>query len=1690
MNDNPPGVPRFTSIRGQFMLPYLWRLKNEIEGAKSFDPDFDIVKANKWLRDSKRAGTWKYKPPKRRRRTAVKSKKKAFSHKERRDAQIAAMNKRRQDAIDAKKNREDELRRMVSVKQTNACSWQYTDHRSGRTYYCTNGKEQHPLLPGEEGRFCRYHTKLCIIDHSGQGADSRKFKQIENPNRFALCDDCWHGRLTGFPRKLDPLRLPGVYPIREENYRRLVNVQAATTATASTSAEDEVEPLCRFRKTNPATMRPMFCSAPRIRHRITKGILFECGWHQKVCIGSHTGKSPTIEIPNELGVCVAHYVSITGSKPSIVVTHWTQVPTVGYKRTLLRIAPRRDSLAPRGKPPWKKSITKPIDDNFVPFGEDEISFKKFIADSFKKFSHFIWLNAPSPPMPVIRAKWAVQLFLHKHRLRKAYKVKAVVIQRSFRAFLGRNRARLAKERRIRERREWAACVIQRLCRAYLGNYHATNYLNERELAAAKINKVVRGMLTRRRLKRHFAAILFQKNLRGFLARVSAGGKKLLRTLENEAIDRVWAASVLYTASRRWLARRHRTYWYLPDTSQEDASRILQRNIRGWIGRRKARDQAVWIQKYYKAIAWFQRWTRGYLARKYFSSDVMPRLLAAQLFQRLWRGMKDRRDKVAPARAELRQAWDWLNPTLPTDAFEQFLPRSAYDVPGGGRPVTISRSQLGSRNTPEVQSLVKYLAMCQDGINGVEAVQGPIKQKKKYELLSGTQKKEARQKKREAIARWPRGPFAIFDPEKSGVISKKQFREAVHACGHYISPNQQVALEQRFDPSQVGWVNYENFLLYARAQQRPCTKHRSWGCALCVSQKHCLKCDCKRFKQEPSGGYLGYSEICECGHYSTMHILAPLKNEDKQYVPGEGYTKKQLTIMLNYEGEKNFPANIPGSFLPRTHFQTAYTFKDLKATLNNVDNRIAGTMNVFPVEKTRQSDHQASVAYAGLFEHVISKIAETSKNVVNDLDGENAWNSCTQPRATKMGRAVPSEVGSGKLSSVGDVQAAPKMSKAAEEKLAEIKRKEKEVEVALRSDPRSTTKGIRDQLAAAKDESQDLLVSVASNVSNLEIYETKFTLTRPLPLIGDKSLRMRVDTEAMFIEVLIAFGDETMGLLEDDNLFAQYVYNIFTFMDRHWKKVCSSLRMGTIHHSIEIDRRTKALIESQLTPQPERSELLDAKLKELGFHRRASNAKFNETFLEKKKKDDKPVPVSKEPTKRVDVPRPSTSAYTSRGGLKLHREMSTPASLASLGLVSFKDSFGRSTDSAKNTSRPQSGQRPNSVQLHKRDNMQAELLPDLNVQFHKTTIDERFYDISTGPLRREIKVLTEPRMTKPFVCDHPGCGKSFTDPRVARLHQKEHSGKIRLQAKSHAADQRLEAHWPKDIPWKSANFTQEQLKMGIDKDAIGKRYVSRITGKRFLQKKELIAHLRFQERYRSKLEDIPEDKNIFCLGEEVHVPPRRIPEKTPIETCEKHFIGTPMRCKRCEEVSRIVQPGLPCTFYQHIRVNYELTSVPFKVQNYGRLMMVKTEIGNETPVSIAAICKDSHKRVWIAYSKFWKSKSLKKLNYHIRSDFWPKYELVEEKEIKWMHLTEITGTCFVLSMSRSEFNRQKREKMLPKAKNVFFCKEIFSAKKAKETYDIAQALKLVDEKEKRNVLKLAKLEADAQAVKEKMDKVKT
>merc|ERR1739848_566327 len=101
----------------------------------------------------------------------------------------------------------------------------------------------------------------------------------------------------------------------------------------------------------------------------------------------------------------------------------------------------------------------------------------------------------------------------------------------------------------------------------------------------------------------------------------------------------------------------------------------------------------------------------FIARKYFGSDVIPRLNATKLFQRVCRGQRDRLEKVEPERLKLHNAWNWLKPTLPRKAFEQFMPRSAYDVQGGGRPAIIPADKLGGKSDSSTIKLIRYLTMC-------------------------------------------------------------------------------------------------------------------------------------------------------------------------------------------------------------------------------------------------------------------------------------------------------------------------------------------------------------------------------------------------------------------------------------------------------------------------------------------------------------------------------------------------------------------------------------------------------------------------------------------------------------------------------------------------------------------------------------------------------------------------------------------------------------------------------------------------------------------------------------------------------------------------------------------------------------------------------------------------------------------
>ena len=81
----------------------------------------------------------------------------------------------------------------------------------------------------------------------------------------------------------------------------------------------------------------------------------------------------------------------------------------------------------------------------------------------------------------------------------------------------------------------------------------------------------------------------------------------------------------------------------------------------------------------------------------------------------------------------------------------------------------------------------------------------------------------------------------------------------------------------------------------------------------------------------------------------MHCLGHFQIKTKSLRPVK--VIQQAIETCSYEGDKDLPVTVKGSNL-LDRFQIAYTYKDLKATLNNVNDRVAGKMGITDRERAK------------------------------------------------------------------------------------------------------------------------------------------------------------------------------------------------------------------------------------------------------------------------------------------------------------------------------------------------------------------------------------------------------------------------------------------------------------------------------------------------------------------------------------------------------------------------------------------------------------------------------------------------------------------------------------------------------------------------------------------------------------------
>jgi hypothetical protein len=320
---------------------------------------------------------------------------------------------------------------------------------------------------------------------------------------------------------------------------------------------------------------------------------------------------------------------------------------------------------------------------------------------------------------------------------------------------------------------------------------------------------------------------------------------------------------------------------------------------------------------------------------------------------------------------------------------------------------------------------------------------------------------------------------------------------------------------------------------------------------------------------------------------------------------------------------------------------------------------------------------------------------------------------------------------------------------------------------------------------------------------------------------------------------------------------------------------------------------------------------------------------------------------------------------------------------------------------------------------------------------------------------------------PLCFPNIGCGRVFSDPRAAALHQREHVGKPRVIVRANQTDQRLRPFWPatEQLPW-IQNWSPAARRKAKLRSEHGMRYVSALSGRRFMKEKEARAEMQYYERNLRKEPKKRPDPRYEIIGARTHVPPGLAPSRAPVAICKRHWPNkkVPSRCERCKVVKRLLQPVLPCVFFNQFRARVlaeddgaervpdgqggfipVFDTIVFDTANEGGLRpLLKTSLGPATPIEIVAMALDTNNDYWINYSRYWGKLSLVWCRYQPSSDFMDRWEVLKETESHWARLEDIVGSCFVIECTRSEFKDRLKRKLLPKSSDVFFTRDNFSA----------------------------------------------
>jgi len=1100
------------------------------------------------------------------------------------------------------------------------CKWR-GENDEGVKFLCNNAKLVHPWrrykdefgaeVP-EQLSYCHFHAKFCLDPNKNHGDHLVKIKE---PNEFALCNECYVQKQKRPPPKLPKFRIPGV-----SRASRGAGGGAAKMKGAKAEADDNngalnEQSICDWKPNRHVIAeRGMCCQNTVFRSPDTKVLFRRCPWHLTECSMLHKDSDPAkkrIQIPNEDGLCVAHYVSKHGKPPVKVdlpypgmIKRTKEVERVKTQEELLRHA-----LAPPGEPDMDEAPAE-----FKPILEVKGFFNKRKQTALdRKFQANIKLVGNS---------------------------NALRIQNTYRKAQCMRQARYIGIRRLALKRFRAAVKIQCIARRYIQKEEVAEIKKNTVNAVNLVIRLTRGYLARRDIRRKKAAAVLQRG--GLRAVASALMYAVKSTLEvrHEHEHEEWGHATLQKYAKGFLARlRVRQHRELL-RRQVWASLMLQKYYRGRIGRR--RFDHLWRVRMWNHAntTVLQSYVRKVFAIRFVQNRRIAYNEAALKLQRFCHVFLAKM-AVHYERKSIQMFWDWLAPTLPRKAFEMMLPRTFYGV----KRFTIS----GNRNTMSIEEIREKMNEQRDlELATVES------------LVRDEKSNEDEMEAGEVF-------FRKYDPDAIGAISRIDFKSALQdmwdSAGCPLLFSEANSLVKRFDFHNDGWVDYHRFLRFARRHEKPCAIHGRLICADCISYGQCIRNGvvlCNKFCAQ-----IASPNVCTCGHYVTAHEMIPEPNLDEVYVDGV-ISQEQMDDIFRKEKKPDFekPARVRGMALDAELNKTRYEIEKEKKEMGvDKERKRKMTVTQFTMadilkggKNGNKKENVALMTSEGGLKITSEEInapptpkpprppllklrstqmnrQNTMKSIIEDTNDDDTHNGSSNNNNNNNNNSNNTDDPNNVLNRTR--AATQEVIAAAQPHHSMLVKREKMARSILRTNSMPTRDQhweeikqnqyesvghlVKSQAAPSYTESVKMIHHeneiltrkneiFAKKEQSMSELEKGFKITTPIPLISGGELRLTTKAVDLYLFILQKLRDETLCLVDDQVAFVNFCFNYVVFMERHWRKLCKDIRNGKLDKGMPIAPSVRRSIESAMLPDPKLSRKFEEGLRRLGFHDRASGTK--------------------------------------------------------------------------------------------------------------------------------------------------------------------------------------------------------------------------------------------------------------------------------------------------------------------------------------------------------------------------------------------------------------------------------------------------------------------------------------------------